>query len=321
MQDYDDIFEDPQLMAEAFQVAFFSQADAENEKECPHSDIKEWADGRGYCTACGVVFSDTTDTSSGLSDCKHEQSYKNDTGVMICGQCGKESDGLDFTQEWRYYGTADNRSSHDPSRCHSQKSNPKGIESVFEKLNINISPYMKSLVAAKYKKVLSVSESTITRGQGRISIVAASLFYAYQDIGEYRTSTYIRKIFGITQKNMSLGMTKYLEAFPEDAVKHITPEKLLPWLMKETGVDTTYYRRILAITRYISSTSELIERSTPQSITSSIIYFYLCLDTELRTKLNISKAEFAKRVSLTEITITKIVKEIALISREVISVL
>jgi transcription initiation factor TFIIIB Brf1 subunit/transcription initiation factor TFIIB len=313
----EEIFDNPDIMASAFEATFFAQAEVQSQK-CTHVQIKTWSDGRGYCIDCGAMFSDTKNIQSDLANCKHESTHKIESGVTVCSACGNEFGEFDFTQEWRYYGTSDNRTSQDPSRCHSHKSAPKGIDSVFQKKNVQISDYMKGLVEYKYKKIMSNSNEELNRGKGRTSITAACLFYAYQDIGEYRTAFHIIKMFGITQKDMSMGRTKYLESFPDDAVKHITPEKLLPWLMKEVGVDVKYYKRILAITRYLSATSQLIERSTPQSIASGIIYFYLCLDRELKSKMRITKAEFAKKVDLTEITITKIVKEIASVSKEVI---
>lgn len=315
------IFDDPELMAQAFEQTFFNRADKEV-KACTHKEIKRWSDGRGYCVECGNVFgADVAACDNGngtLSNCAHEESCKTESGLVVCKNCGKEFEGFDFTQEWRYYGSSDNRTLHDPSRCHSQKSAPKGIDSVFLKKNIVISPMIKEAVSAKYEKIINFSGDNFTRGEGRISIAANCLFYVYYDNNEFRTSSKIHKMFGITQKKMSLGRTKYLETFPEDATKHITAEKLVPWLLKELGIEMKYYRRILAITNYLSSTSQLIERSNPQSIAAGIIYFYLCLDKELRTKLNLTRSEFAKKIDLTEITITKIVKEIAEVSKEII---
>jgi len=118
---------------------------------------------------------------------------------------------------------------------------------------------------------------------------------------------------------MSLGMTKYYKAFPDARTKHVTPEKLLPWIMKLTNVDRSHYRRILAITRYISAASELVERSNPQSVAAAIIFFYLCLNNEYKTKLGVTKSAFSKKAHLSDITVTKIVREIAVISSAAIA--
>ena len=111
-------------------------------------------------------------------------------------------------------------------------------------------------------------------------------------------------------------MTKYLKAFPEARTKHITPDKLLSWIMKLSGVDQSHYRRILSITRYIISTSELVERSNPQSVAATIIFFYLCM---YKNKIGITKSSFAKKVKLSETTITRIVRKIAKVTLEILS--
>jgi len=305
--------EDPRLIAEAFEAAFFSQTDVE--EDCEHEKVEKWADGRGYCTSCGVTFLNASDVKSVITNCTHEHIRKDESGAT-CTQCGRVLDALDFSQEWRYYGASDNRSGRDPSRCHRPRNNPKGVRSVFESHQINVSPAMASIVEAKYSKVLETTGSKVLRGQGRESIIANCLFHAYQENGEYRTSIYIRNMFSLKQKNMSLGATKYYVAFPEDRVKHITPEKLLPWIMKLTGVDHSHYRRILAITRYISASSELVERSNPQSVAAAIVFFYLCINPEYKAQLGITKSVFSKKAQLSDITVTKIVREIAEISRE-----
>jgi transcription initiation factor TFIIIB Brf1 subunit/transcription initiation factor TFIIB len=309
--------DDPRLIAEAFQ-RFFDQTDVE-EKICNHTKLDRWIDGRGYCMTCGEIFTDASDLSSTVANCKHGSVHRDDAGILVCCLCGFEIDSLDFQQEWRWYGAADNRSARDPSRCHRQYSAPKGVRTVFESHKIDISPMMANLVEARYQKILQSEGNKVLRGQSRESIVAACLFYIYQEFGEFRTSMHIQELFQIKQKNMSIGMNKYLKAFPEARVSHITPEKLLPWLMKLTDIDRSHYRRILIITRYMSATSELVERSNPQSVAAAIIFFYLCLNQDYKERMGITRANFAKRAKLSEITIIKIVKEISLISRAAIS--
>lgn len=311
--------DDPRLIAEAFQEAFFDKADEEDGEECPHKDIERWVDGRGYCITCGETFTDASDVNSAIKNCKHENARNDDTGVIVCTQCGLELDTLDFDQEWRWYGTSDNRFSRDPSRCHSKRSSAPGVKTVFNAHNVEISPVMLNLVEKKYQKVLQNEGNKVCRGQGRESIVASCLFHVYQEFGEFRTAIYIRELFDIKQKNMSMGLTKYLKAFPEARTNHITPEKLLPWIMKLTGIDRSHYRRIRAITRYVSAASTLVERSNPQSVAAAIVFFYLCLNPEYKNELGMTKSVFASKAKLSDITVTKIVKEITAISREAIA--
>ena len=55
----------------------------------------------------------------------------------------------------------------------------------------------------------------------------------------------------------------------------------------------------------IKNKSSKINRSRPQSTASGIVYFWIC-----KKNINISLKEFAKKVELSELTISKIVKEI-----------
>ena len=304
--------EDPTSLAAAFEAVFFAQSD--EYEDCTHKNITAWADGRGYCTDCGITLLDSTNPESAIEGCMHEHVRKDDNGT-VCTQCGQVIDNLDFTQEWRYYGAMDSRSMKDPTRCHSHKSTPKGIKSVFEARGVEVSAALIRCVEGKYTKVLEATGSKVLRGKGREAIVANCLFYAYQENGEYRTSIYIRNLFDLEQKRMSLGATKYYTAFPEDRVKHITPEKLIPWIMKLTGVETKHYRRIISIARYISSASELVERSNPQSVAAAIVYFYLCLNPEYKEKIGATKSAFAKKALLSDLTVGKIVREIENLSR------
>ena len=163
---------------------------------------------------------------------------------------------------------------------------------------------MMDMVEAKYQKIKKTEGDKIFRGKSLKSIVASCLFHTYQEFGEFRTSNYIRELFNVKQ-NMSLGMTKYLKAFPEARTKHVTPQKHLPWIMKLTGVDCSHYRRIRAITLYIVAASELVERSNPQSVAAAIIFLYLCMNQNYKNKLGITMSSFAKKVKLSDITITK----------------
>ena len=265
---------------------------------------------------CGEIFTDASDVNYAITNCKHESVHKDDFGMIVCGMCGIELETLDFQQEWRWYGTSDNKTSNDPSRCHSQLPTNKGFRKVFGKHKVDIPPMMMDMVEAKYQKIKETEGDKILRSKSHESIVASCLFHTYQEFGEFRTYNYIRELFNVKQNNMSLGMTRYLKAFPEARTKYVTPEKLLPWIMKLTGVDRSHYRRIRAITRYIVAASELVERSNPQSMDAAIIFFYLCLNQNYKNKLGITKSSFAKKAKLSDITITKIVREIATVSRD-----
>src|SRR5690242_5731227 len=76
--------------------------------------------------------------SKSYDDCDHKYITKDDYGVSYCEECGIELNNLDFTQEWRWFGSSDNRTSKDPSRCHYFKVIPKGIKSVLSDFSIEL---------------------------------------------------------------------------------------------------------------------------------------------------------------------------------------
>ena len=171
------------------------------------------------------------------------------------------------------------------------------------------------MVQARFNHIMEIEGNKVIRCQGRESIVAACLFHVYRDMGEYRPTIYIRKLFNIKQKNMTFGMKKYLKAFPEACTNHNTPEMFIPWVMKQTNVDQKHHRYILAITHNIENASELLKRSNPHSVAAAIVFFYLCLKIKNKKNLGITKSSFAKKAHISDITLTNITREIASISR------
>jgi len=288
---------DTHRIRESFQHMFDYCDNNSNENECTHPNLKKLKT-KDVCTDCGYT------------KCHHIDVYKDDSGMFICKHCNEELEQLDFKQEWTWYGSSDNRSSKDPSRCHKTKVIPKGIRNVFKEKQIDISSMMLDIMEKKYDII--VNRTRITRGIGRNSIIAAILFFTYQEFGEYRTAVYIRDKFkNLQQKHMSDGICKYLETFPESREAHVTSEILIPWFMKLTNIDQSHYLKILHINNYIKNTSKTINRSNPQSIAAAVIYFYLCLNIEYKKKLGIKRKAFAEKTNLSDITITKLINEIA----------
>lgn len=251
-------------------------------------------------------------TFSSFDNCGHESKYKDDNGLFICKDCGSEIDIPNFEPEWRFYDNSDTSSSKDPSRCHRNRGVDCSISKDFEKHGITVPESIKKQVELKYQKI--VGEQTV-RGKCRQGILAACLFNTYQDFGEYRTSDYIRKKFDLSKKNMSTGLTRYYEVFVEDRNRNIRSEDLLMWLLTLTGVDKKYYKNILQISRYLENSSQLLKRSSPQSVAAAVIYFFLCLNPEYKAKLGLTKNKFAEKALLSDITITKLVNEACQISK------
>lgn len=301
-----DEISDPFLIAEVFQQTLFTIKDdvADNVRKV----IESTPDGNHKTKKSSC------DKKLSFSGCAHLNIAKDDTGVDVCSDCGMEFYSLDHTKEWRNFGVCDTRSNRDQSRCHKPKSAPKGIRNVFDIHQIDISDALIGIVESKFNKVINMSENKLFRGEGREALIVVCLFFAYQDIGEDRTIQYVRDLFNVSQKNMSPAITLYYQAFPEDITRHMTPERLIPWFMSLTGVGAEHYSRIIAISKYLSATSQLVERSNPQSVAPATIYFYLCLFPKYKQELGLTKSKFAEKANVSDITISKIVKHMAEIS-------
>jgi hypothetical protein len=72
--------------------------------------------------------------------------------------------------------------------------------------------------------------------------------------------------------------------------------------------DLNERKSLLYLYEKIKNKSAIINRSRPQSVTSSLIYFFLC--KKLGSN-NVNIKDFIKKVKLSELTINKISKEIA----------
>ena len=237
--------------------------------------------------------------------CKHESVYRDKTGIVVCSLCKTELESMDYSKrEWMYNLSA--------NRCDLRRSRLKGVRNVFERHDLNVSSMMIDIVEAKYQEILKFKCKN--RGQIRTSLVASCLFYTYQEFGEYRTLDYIRNLFGLKKRAMTRGLQMYLEAFPEVRTNYITPEKLIPWIMRVTGVDESHQRRILSIAKYFGATSQILERGTSGVVAAGIVFFYLCMNQEYKNQIGMTKKIFASKVKISDISLIKIVREMADIS-------
>lgn len=251
------------------------------------------------------------------NSCKHEEFFLKD-GAQICRLCGFVSDILDFEAEWRFYGPSDNRSIRDPSRCHrSRETNRGGIDKVFTDCKIQLPMATKSRVEKKYQQI--VGGDTV-RGKGRKAIVAACLMHDFRDCGDVRTSDEIREMFGLSKQEMADGVTRYQETFPEYRTQHIRPADLILRVMNLTGVHTSHYQKIFQIAKCLEGVDQVLNHSSPQSVASAIVYFYLCLFPDVKKELGMTKAKFSSLAKLSDITISKLVKRAAQVLEEEISV-
>lgn len=286
-------------------------------EKCLHENLIQYPDGNGYCRDCGVDISNIENQGK----CPHSDTYEDDNGLTVCRDCHEELEIMNDKPEWRNY-SSEGGASRNPSRCQQQaKQAYNSVEKAFTDHRIDIPKVLISHVEQKYKKIMENRDSgNIARGKGKLALIAACLFYVYREFGEYRTSDYVGQLFGLPRRKMSAGLTVYQQVFRETRTQSTAPEDLIKWILNLTGVSQKHYRRIVQISKYLNKSSILLARSSPQSIASATVYFYLCLNPEYKNELGLTKSEFAERALLSDITLSKIMKDIVGVSKEPVKI-
>lgn len=232
-----------------------------------------------------------------------------DSGVRVCQDCGLTDEVLDFEPEWRNYG------GESASRCCSVRGVAWSLEKDFIKWDISVSPALRTQTEHKYLQVMEMvrakKDKKSGRGRGRKAIIAACLLFVLRETGDCRTFDELKNMFKLSKKNMFNGLTAYYERFKTDRTQYVTPEDLIARVLVMTGIDKTHYSDIVLIAKELHNTSRTLNRSKPLSVASATVYFWLCLNPSIKTKLGLTRRVFAEMTKLSDITIAKHVKEMA----------
>ena len=109
---------------------------------------------------------------------------------------------------------------------------------------------------------------------------------------------------------LELVILKYINLHaPKDSNIHttyITPANLIDDIMDKFRATDAQKNEVIEIYNKIKNKSSKINRSRPQSISAGITYYWVSTKN-----IDISLKDFAKKVELSELTISKIAKEIA----------
>ena len=282
-----------------------------NEAENVDDDIKTLASIKSN--------SNTSQNSSvkTLTTCCHEQTI-NENGIDICIDCGVALyDKLTHEAEWRYYGENDNQHSFDPSRVQYRKVVDKGVKKDLEK--IDLPQQVVELADILYNKV---TLGDIKRSKLRKGIIFACVLYAYNQLGNPKTSQELQKIFNgnidvdenndeddvyIKKKNISKGIIYFKKRMPkEETTNHyITAEHYIPEVLEKFNIKSEHASNIIELYKKLKNKSSIINRRNPKSVSCGIVFY--CLK---RLNLDISASKFGKLVNLSEITINNITSEI-----------
>jgi len=242
----------------------------------------------------------------GVNLCLHKQTFYDHTQkIHVCGVCFHKIDGITKNSEWRYYGEPDSRGAN-PSRCHIRKVSDKNIFKDVQGLDI---PYPVMFEANQIYN--EVTEGKTCRATNRQAIIFACVFHAYKIKGSPQSFDKLQKVFKLDPKNISRGMKKvglkiseYIKR-QKQLPSYVTPINLIPEIMSKFNAGDEHIQNVQKLYERIENRSSVLNRSKPQSVASSLIYYYI---VETNRQINIE--EFTEKVGLSELTINKINKEI-----------
>ena len=236
-------------------------------------------------------------------DCRHENMVME--GVhTICTDCGMMMNkDISFEKEWRYYGRMDTKHSSDPNRCNMRRSEDKTIYKDVDKLGF--SDKVVSFANTIYEQV---TQSRIFRGNTRKGIIFACIFHAYKANENPQSCERLIEIFEIDRKVALKGLKFVNLNAPKDSPFRsfqISTEHLIQEIMQKFHATPHHIDEVLHIYQCIRDKSSLLNRSRPQSVACGLVRFYIA-----RKNPDISMDFFRTKIRLSELTISRIVKEI-----------
>jgi transcription initiation factor TFIIIB Brf1 subunit/transcription initiation factor TFIIB len=242
---------------------------------------------------------------SEISVCSHSN-VVNEAGTFLCSDCGVElSKVMSYEKDWRYYGSDDTRKNSDPNRCHIRKLEDKSIFKDVENLG-----FSEKIVTMANDIYSQVTNGKIYRGNSRKAIIFGCIFHSIKLNGKMYTCENLRDIFKLDRKIILKGLKHVnLNAPKESQIRNKTSNSLemVEECLQKFDMSNEEKKEIYELYEKIKNKSSMINRSRPQSVTSSLIYYYIC---KKRGFNNVNIKDFVKKVKLSELTINKIAKEI-----------
>ena len=226
-------------------------------------------------------------------------------GSLYCSCCGEELEKNVFHgKEWRFYSGSDSKGgSSDPNRVQARKNDERSIYKDVETL-----PFSDRVKAEANELFKEVTKGKIFRGAIRRGIVCACVFYAHKKLGFPQTQEKLTSIFSIHRKKTLEGMKFVKHNASKDSFVHyvnVTPVDLIDDIMSKFNATTEQKDQVITLYENVKNKSFKLNGSRPQSVGAGTVFYWVT-----KNSIDISLKDFAKIVGLSELTITKMVKEI-----------
>lgn len=231
-----------------------------------------------------------------------------ENGITSCLECGEQiQKTITHEKEWRFYGQTDGKRASDPNRVQIRKSEDKNINKDVENMG-----FSETIVSKANDIYNEVTKGQIFRGDSsRKAIVFACIYHAYKMDGKCQTPKNLMETFGLNKKislkglkivNVNISKSSPIHTTTLTAIHHIND------LMDKFSATTCQKDEVIELYNLTKNRSSKLNRSRPQSYGASLIYYWIC-----NKKMDISLKKFAEKADLSELTINKNAKEVALV--------
>ena len=220
-------------------------------------------------------------------------------GIETCTECGEIlKNTIVHDREWRNY----NNTGKDPARVQKRKTDER---SIFKDVHgLGFSNKIVSIANVLYT---DVAKGNIFRGNCRKAIIFACIFHAYKSTGQPKTHEKLIKLFKLSRKAGLKGLKHVTLNSTSPLLRggHITAEHLINEIMNTFSASAEQKADVATLYKQIKNKSSNLNRARPNSVASGLVYYWI-----VSKGIQITLKEFADACNLSDITITKIAKEV-----------
>jgi transcription initiation factor TFIIIB Brf1 subunit/transcription initiation factor TFIIB len=230
-----------------------------------------------------------------------------ENGITSCLECGEQIQRtIMHEKEWRFYGHSDSKRSSDPNRVQMRKSEDRNINKDVENMG-----FSETIVAKANEIYTQVTKGQIFRGDSRKAVVFACIYHAYKMAGKCQTPKNLMETFGLNKKSSLKGLKIVNVNAAKDSPIHTTSLTAVHHIydvMDKFSATPAQKSEVILLYRKTKNRSSKLNRARPQSVASALTYYWIC-----KKKMDISLKKFAQKADLSELTINKNAKEVAIV--------
>ena len=238
--------------------------------------------------------------------CSHSDTV-NENGIISCLECGEQiSKTIMHEKEWRFYGYSDSKRASDPNRVQMRKAEDRNINKDVENMG-----FSETIVSRANEIYSQVTKGQIFRGDSRKAVIFACIYHAYKIAGKCQTPKNLMETFGLNKKNSLKGLKIVSVHAPKDSPIHtttITAVHHIHDVMNKFSATNDQKNEVITLYRRTKNRSSKLNRARPQSVAAALTYYWICTKA-----MDISIKKFAQKADLSELTINKNAKEVAVV--------